>query len=173
MAGPKIFAARHGLLLGGFLIVTILCEGCCFEKKPGGLPKLRSCTITITQEGKPAEGISIMLAPTSGRDCPWAVTGNTNSSGVARIVTHGKYGGAPEGQYKIMLSKQDMDGFDPNSLERPSAAKPMIIYSLIDTQYTDLNTSPLTIEVGRHGANESFEIGPAVREQIDVIAAGP
>lgn len=170
----NVFRKRVSLLfLLGVLVLLVLEMGCSRTPKPDGLPVLRSCKITITQEGKGVEGVTVMLSPKEGENCPWAVTGVTDSGGTAQIQTHGNYRGAPEGTFRVLLSKELIDGANFESMERPSAKNPMIIYSLVDTKYTKLDTTPLELTVGRWGARETFEIGPAVREQTEVVGSGP
>ncbi|MDO5554977.1 MAG: hypothetical protein Q4G68_14570 [Planctomycetia bacterium] len=164
---------RRGIILLTLVSLLLVNEGCGRKKRPNGLPDLRPCKITVTQNGQPAEGVLVMLAPVEGGTCPWAVTGHTDANGTAVIMTHGEYRGAPEGHYKIFLSKQVIEGCDPASMERPSAKNPMYIYTTIEPQYTSLDTTPLTVQVGRRGARTTCDVGPAVHELLEKITTGP
>ncbi|MDR2441007.1 MAG: hypothetical protein LBE12_16730 [Planctomycetaceae bacterium] len=138
-------------------------------QKPNGLPKLFPCTIVITQNGVPVQGILISLVDPTVTE-HWAVSGLTNISGTATIRTHGNFVGAPSGVYKVILSKTEKTGEDDTtSGTLPSQLVPLQIYSLIDTKYNDEATTPLKITVENKKVTETFEIGPAVRILVQTI----
>ncbi|MDR0610799.1 MAG: hypothetical protein LBG58_11865 [Planctomycetaceae bacterium] len=146
--------------------ITLACNR---VQKPNGLPKLFPCTITITQNGVPVQGILISLIDPDVTEC-WTVSGLTNTSGTATIRTHGNFVGAPSGVYKVTLSKTEKTGeYDTMSGTLPSQSVPLQIYSLIDTKYNDETTTPLKITVENKKVIEKFEIGAGVRILIQTI----
>lgn len=87
----------------GSLLLTLGCGGGGVEK-PDHIPDLASCTITITHNGSPVEGASVLLAPESGQ---FSAAGITDSNGVAVVKTDGKYEGAVPGSYKVSVTKRE------------------------------------------------------------------
>jgi hypothetical protein len=136
-------------------------------QKPNGLPKLFPCTITITQNGVPVQGILVSLIDPAVTEY-WAVSGLTNASGTATIRTHGNFVGAPSGVYNVILSKTENSDEHDTILGR-SPSTPLQIFSLIDTKYNEEATTPLKITIENKTVRETFEIGPAVRILIQTI----
>jgi hypothetical protein len=88
------------------LLLLFVCQIGCGSKYPADWPKTYPCTITVTKDGKPYEGVTLVLARTENHGS-WAVAGLTNSSGVAEIETSwtkASVKGAPEGTFKITAS---------------------------------------------------------------------
>ncbi|GHT37239.1 hypothetical protein FACS189427_09930 [Planctomycetales bacterium] len=87
------------------LFLPLLFIGC--SQSPPELKKLRSVTITVTDNGKPLEGVLVALANKSPQT-PRGCSGLTIASGIARIATslgsHSVLGAAP-GEYKVVLEK--------------------------------------------------------------------
>lgn len=85
-----------------FLIVFAGCQG-----KPADVPDMVPCKIVVKNGSSPVSGVSVVLGITSGSGT-WSVSGTTNSSGIATMETvqlGWKGTGAPQGEYKITLSK--------------------------------------------------------------------
>ena len=93
-------------------IITLLAvctfSGCGKEQRPVGFPPLYPCQITIIQGEQPLEGAMVRLMSESSKS-EWITSGNTNSSGLAQLVTHAKFSGAPEGTFKVLVSKTEME----------------------------------------------------------------
>ncbi|MGL6196506.1 MAG: hypothetical protein ACRC2T_16955 [Thermoguttaceae bacterium] len=91
------------------LLGIIICLTGCGSKYPPDWPKTYPCQITVTKDGQPYEGVTIVLARTENHGS-WAVSGITDSSGVAVIETSwtkASSKGAPEGTFQVTLSKSD------------------------------------------------------------------
>lgn len=89
-----------------FLSLCFLAFSGC-ESKPADVPKTVPCKVVVKNGASPVAGVSVVLGITSGNSS-WSVSGTTDSSGVAVMeTTHlgWKGSGAPEGEYKITLSK--------------------------------------------------------------------
>jgi len=88
------------------LLLCVCLFGCGEAKYPPDWPKTYPCTITVTKDGKPYEGVTLTLSRTENHGS-WAVSGLTDASGVAEIETSwtkASEKGAPEGTFKITAS---------------------------------------------------------------------
>ena len=157
-----------------FIVVTVI--GCSGAKRPDGLPKLYPCTITFTQDGQPLEGATIQLFDPAVTD-RWTVSGATNASGTVAIRTHGQYPGAPQGQFKVVVSKTEMEGGGGGYDETVPAKdrkplEPTKVYTLVAKEYTTRESTPLEIVIDGKKKSESFDIGKAERVLIQTIKPG-
>ena len=87
--------------------VAIIIQSGCGQQFPPDWPKTYPTTITVTQDGQPYEGVTLVLTRTENHGS-WAVAGITNASGIAEIETswtHASAKGAPEGTFRVTLSK--------------------------------------------------------------------
>ncbi|MDR0611864.1 MAG: Ig-like domain-containing protein [Planctomycetaceae bacterium] len=148
------------------LCVSFL-SGCHQSLRPKGLPPLHPCTITVTQNGNPVADVSVQLV--SKEESVWPVTGTTDTSGNAVLVTYGQFQGAPVGDYLVVLSKRLTE---PKTPVNEYVSGVTEVYSLIDTQYTQPETSPLEMSVKKGRNTMSFEIGSPVRVLVDTIRPG-
>ena len=164
------------LLLCSFFIVTFACwSGCSRVPRPDDLPVLYPCQLTIIQDGKPLEKAGVTFH-SNDSTFKWTVGGTTDSRGVVTILTHAQFPGAPAGEYKIVVNKTE------SYQERPTQQKPggdgteMIpgspihIFGLVELQYTDLKTTPLTITISKGKNNMDIDVGKAIREKIAVAS---
>ena len=156
----KYFSLIYLCVLGGLCFFAFGCG----PKYPPGMPKLYPVKLTFTQEGKPLELASVMLYPEDS-GMTWGVGGSTDNSGVVTLKTHGEFNGAPAGKYKVCVRKFLMEGELP-TLANPGAPPP-VDYELVDQQYKQPNTTPLTIEI-KAGSNsfEPFDLGEAIKERV-------
>ena len=81
---------------------ALLLGGCFGPKTPDGMPKLEPVTVTVLQGDVPLANATLNLKPlepstTNNFTCG----GTTNEEGVATIVTHGQYKGAPLGSTRL------------------------------------------------------------------------
>ena len=100
----------------------------------------------------------------------WPVSSVTNDSGTAILVTYGQFPGAPEGTYKVVLSKTVYEEIEAATDEYSSAA--VDVYSVIAAEYTEAETTPLTMTIKRGRNTQSFELGEPVRVLVDSIRPG-
>jgi hypothetical protein len=144
-------------------VMPALFSGCGGTPKPEGLPELYPLTIKLTQDGgKPLVDASVRLitmdANTTTR---WNVSGSTNAQGIAVLKTHGEYPGVPVGKYKVVVTKED--------LVYNQSTPPQIIgrFHLVESQYANIVTTPLTIEVKPDTKSAEFDLGQSVREKME------
>lgn len=134
--------------------------GC--SRKPADVPALVPCKIIVKNGSSPVADVSVILGMTTGSDT-WSVSGKTNSSGIADLSTvqmGWKGGGAPQGQYKITLSKtpklerisaEEFDKMSPAEQETYNLEQNKKLAALareIPEVLGSFETTPLTIEVG-------------------------
>lgn len=159
---------------GIILTVLSLFAGCSRGPvRPKEMPELIPCEITILQDGRPLAGALTTLRKP---DCRYTVTGVTDELGVAKIVTHALFEGAPEGEFTVMVEKME----DESSLLPPRPSDPAQIaawedeirkfglihqYQTVDGQYAS-ESSPLKITVAGNETKKEFDVGSAVRNKI-------
>ena len=161
------------LILSLLIIGCLFSSGCGDPSRPKDLPKLYPVKLTFTQEGKPLENAMVVLKNVDP-SFKWSVMATTDATGLADIVSHGQFFGAPEGQYKITVIKEVQEsakGLTPQDENVDPAAsvysRGMItVYTLVEKQYTTEETTPIEITVSRKKADniKSFEVGKSIRE---------
>jgi hypothetical protein len=157
------------------MIPFLFLSGCGKVELPDGMPKPYPVTITITQEGKALEKVSVLLVSDDIALGQWTAGGESNASGKAVIQTLGKYSGVVPGKYKVVLRKREIQSRyqnlpDPNvdrdgyeKARRLYPIQPKDTWDLIDPQYSDQNTTPESIEVLKKKNKMTIEIGAAVK----------
>ena len=149
----------------------------CGPKTPDGMPDLQPTTITVIQDGAPLPEavLNLQSVDTTSK---WTCGGVTDEKGVATIVTHGQYKGAPIGKYKVSVSKVIGDGTPPPPT--PIDAESARIYQeyidsgatyeefdVVDKTFAIVETTTLEVEVVK-GKNElSVDVGSAIHEPIE------
>ena len=141
----------------------------CGPKKPDGIPPLYPAKVTVTKGTTPIADASVFLVGQGGNPGSWAANGITDAKGVAVINTSQggwKSKGAPEGQYKIFITKrpdveedhipeeimEDSDArqrFAAEQLKKLNAA-PKVIPEIL----TNPAQSPLKLNVAKSGTSE-------------------
>lgn len=159
----------------------------CGEQRPQGLPELYPASITITQGGENLAGATVSLFPEDTAISRWPVGGVTDESGKARLVTYGKFEGAPAGKFKVMVNKTVSEG-DPMpdppgpkaSAEERAAYDRAIktgsyeVFQVIAAEYRTANKTSLMVEIAPNGDNAiALDVGQAVKEKdIQASATG-
>ncbi|MDO5553821.1 MAG: hypothetical protein Q4G68_08665 [Planctomycetia bacterium] len=149
-----------------FLAMIIL-FGCKGEKRPEGFPKLYPCSIRVTQDNEPLANANLILYADTDEYDRWSVGGTTNEQGVATIVTNGKFTGAPQGSFTVVITKESQEKRDVAPSGSP---EPEFVFGkacrLVAKDYGAKETSPARVTVkGRTTAQ--IDVGPAVHEVID------
>ena len=164
------------------LLALVAAFGCGGEKLPAGMPKPQSTTITLTLDGKGLADASGTMIPADGGQ--YAAVGTTDANGVAEMKTDGQFKGAVPGEYKIIVGAKDEIDYgelgppptgDPAALEKwnidvekSGGMAQFKRYSLVSTEFTDVENTPLTITV-KDGKNaETFDLGASAREEVEV-----
>ena len=159
---------RISLILG-----LLVCVGCS-SNLPDGLPRLYPCQITVIQDGAPlADAVVTLQSPEAGQ--LWFPMGTTDVSGVAVMDTNGRYPGAPEGVFKVLVFKGVSE---PSRLGPPppedspeygawaarASEEVRNEYIVVDPIYNDAATTPHEIKIETRGRNEmTVDVGKAVR----------
>ena len=150
------------------LLLVLAAAGCGGPKKPDGLPALYPLTIHVTQEGKPLADATVSLVTPDG-SMKWVVGGVTNADGNAKMVTHGKFDGAPEGNFSVMILKTINEGVDEYNAAMTqgdtAAAKKIEVnmWQLVGDDYTLPKTTPIKVDVKKNTKLLEVDAGPAVK----------
>ena len=158
---------KHISVIFAVCCLSSLFSGCGGAEKPNDFPKLYSCTIGITQNGTPVEGVQVVVYDPEANS-RWAVGGITDRNGNAAVRTHGQFVGAPAGKYKVFMTKTISEGKGWDDAESPTRkwVEDIKTYSLIDVQYTTRESSPLELIVESRGVRKVFDIGNPVKALI-------
>jgi len=157
------------------LSIFVVCafSGCGKEERPAGFPTLYPCTITITQEEKPLDGALVRLVPESGSS-QWIVSGKTDASGTAKLSTHAKFAGAPEGTFKVCISKiyETPSQFPPPAKDAPyeeweawraqSNSEQRPKYHHVKPEYDNVKATPHSITITKGKNRQTFDVGEVV-----------
>ena len=155
----KIYQGICCLLLVMFLLIP---TGCNKKKKPEGLPDVWPLTIKLVyDDGTPVGGAVVQMINTDKTlGQRWNTGGKTNDKGEAVMITYGEYPGAPEGNFKVIVNKEEnvFDNADPPQIKER--------YNLIERKYTLIQDTPLTLEVKKDTKVKELTVGKAVREAL-------
>jgi len=158
------------------LLIAVFFIGCGdARKRPEGMPKLYRCTLNFTQKGEPLADALVSLYPVS-QTFSWTISGRTDEKGKAEIFTDSYFKGAPEGDFKVVVYKSEVETpkvpdvlpQNDNEIEKifDKINKNTHEYSHVDIQFTDAKQTPLTLTVKKSKTNETFELGEKVRVKI-------
>ena len=156
-----MYRYRYLLLLSLF----VFC-GCSDASRPGDLPQLFPCVVSVTQGGKPLEEALVEFhAESEQKYRPSAFAG---AEGDAVMRTYG-FPGVPAGKYKITISKTIEDDF----VYRTGDADEQIIvssktYKTVEDLYSNVETTPHAIEITPTSKRTliTLDVGEAVKIQI-------
>jgi hypothetical protein len=149
-----------------FFLLLFAAAGCGGSQRPEGLPPTYPLTIRVLQEGKPLEDATVSLV---SLEVKWVIGGRTNASGEAKMMTHGKYDGAPEGNFNVMISKtlyEGRDEYDAAMTQGDTAAAQKIdvkAFQYVEDKYTLAKETPVKVEVKRDSKLLEVDAGPAVK----------
>lgn len=157
-----------------------LAAGCNRVKLPDGMPELFPMKVTVTQDGKPAEGVEIICHKGS---LGYGVSGVSDSSGVAELKTNGQFKGAPAGEYTVTATKYELT---PSQLgvcpvggparaewEEKFAEEYRPAYNYVNPELRDPATSGLTLSVAKGTAAATLDLGAAVKVEVDEKSRQP
>lgn len=150
----------------------------CNEPRLEGMPDTYPTSITITQDGAPLAGATVVLYPEDSSLTRWPVGGITDEQGKADMMTSSKYAGAPAGKFKVIVSKTVTEG-DPlpkhpgqgatrdqiNEYDRALKTGKFEIFKVVEKTYRTAGTTTLNVEVSAAGENNlTHDVGKAVKE---------
>jgi len=163
------------LTLTVFLPLALAVTGCNSDNKLEGMPDLiRNASITVTQNQEPLPDAQVILSSADG-SVTWTVGGTTDASGVAKLVTHGQYPGAPAGKFKVTVTKQErpVSKIDPTgkspeefAAEQARAGEDLTAYDLVDRQFASASTTPALVELSAASPSATVDVGKSVRIKI-------
>lgn len=153
-----------------FSLTALVCLGGvvgCGRPKPDGMPKLVPCSVKVIQDGAPLEEATVTFHGPDG--FKWAVSGTTDANGVAKMHTHGAYPGAPEGEFKVTITKNVVEtaAIDPNASASVTVSGGSS-YDLVDASFKTKDSTPLSIVVSGK-TSEEFDVGAAVRDAVQAL----
>ncbi|MDR0611127.1 MAG: carboxypeptidase-like regulatory domain-containing protein [Planctomycetaceae bacterium] len=168
---------RFSLLLIVLIVLIISCQY--RPSLPPDIPPLTICKITVTQNGEPLDGASVILHSVSEMET-WRVSGVTNANGVAVLFTNGLFEGVPQGKYKITVSKAEQEtddippcpesgshGYEEWMKKYENIPRSSNTYSLVEKQYSMFSVTPLEIDVsGKKVIEMKIDVGKKVREKL-------
>ncbi|MGL4943878.1 MAG: hypothetical protein ACRC46_11895 [Thermoguttaceae bacterium] len=137
-------------------LVCVTVFGCGGATRPDGLPKLVPCTLTIQYEdGSPVADAMVALAPENIEMGKFSMSGKTNASGQVVIRTHGDFSGAPEGKYRVTVSKVDwVDSGKTDETGSPiMKANPHVA-----SEFSSGVNSPLSLTIGVSSVKETLKV---------------
>ena len=143
-------------------LLLCVCAGCDKNsERPADLPEDMTPTkITITQEGKPLEGASVLLEYDTPMKYP--TSGITDEKGVATMVTYG-FAGAQQGTAKVVVIKLVTEG-ETQGEEYGKKGEYGTDFHVVDAKYRTKETTDLEITIGKKNVKETFEVGAPVHE---------
>jgi hypothetical protein len=128
--------------------------------RPADLPEdMSPCSITITQDGTPVEGATVALEYET--PVKYQTSGTTDAKGVAIMMTYG-HAGAQQGTAKVLVSKLVTEGAS-EAEDYGESGEMGQDFETIDLKYKAVDTTDLTITIGKDNVAESFEVGAPVR----------
>lgn len=151
------FIMLNNLLL--VMFVTCCCSGCSGAGKGHERQPVYKVTGVLTRKGEPVEGALIRLLPMGG-ERPGAVA-TTDPEGKFELTTYEKGDGACEGDYVILITKEQVsmssvssgseeaaDYVPPDDVGPPRAPK-----NLLPAKYANPALSGLRARIERQGPN--------------------
>ncbi len=139
------------------------------------MPKLQPTRITIVQEGGPCVDANVQLVKKDDLNYKWLAGGRTDDKGVCVVKTQGRYTGAPEGEFQVVVykttrlesetRKNTPEPQDPAEAKEwiKKVAEEELEFEEIDPKYKNYATTDLTISIAAGKNEATFDVGPKVR----------
>ncbi len=165
----------YSAALAALTCLATLASGCAREKTPPDMPKLYPTSITVTQDGAPCVDACVQLLKRDDLNYKWLAGGTTDETGTCVVKTMGKFNGAPEGDFNVIVYKTIRNESETRKNVAqptdPAEAREWIKkvaeeekeFDYVDTKYKKVDTSDLTITVSRGKNAVAFEVGPEVK----------
>ncbi|MGY8770849.1 MAG: carboxypeptidase-like regulatory domain-containing protein [Pirellulales bacterium] len=141
------------------LLLSLVGCGNSSVTKPDHIPDLTPCTITLTYNGQPVEGATVIAASQGGK---YSAAGTTDAAGVAVMKTDALYDGVVPGDFKVSVTKRtqtdapevDLDAPEPEPEELGLAETPVFFEYLVPEKYASLGTAGLKFSVSEGTPHE-------------------
>lgn len=152
--------------------------GCKPSQMPEGMPKpIKGVEVTVTQEGAPLADAAVTFVAEDGSTNKWFVRGKTGANGVAKMMTYGKFEGAPAGKFKVVITKREETpskitpptGDDPNAVAAYQEAvekEVRPLYDLVDPVYSSPKTTKVEVDISSGSLKHAIDVGKAVRVEM-------
>ncbi len=152
-----------------FLVSAVSILGC-GQKCPDNFPDIFPCVIRLTQENQPLEGATVVLNSSSPELNRWAVSGISDAEGSVVLKTNGKYIGAPEGEFTVTVTKEEIiyKGGEKIVDGEKIQAKPEK-FSLVEQIYNQPETSSLKVKIEKKKNQIELNVGKKVRIPVAII----
>jgi hypothetical protein len=142
---------------GIFVLFTAAIVGCTRrvdDKWTKMRPQVFPATGTVTYQGKPCAGATVMFEANSPDEKARGkvAIGHTDSAGGFRMKTFKEYEGVVAGPHRISITKSEfIQNLPPNP--DPTIDYPLIEKPLLPAKYKEFQTSGLTVDVSPDGPN--------------------
>jgi hypothetical protein len=143
--------------------LLLLVTGCIQRRLPEGMPPLYHVTLEFLQDDKPLAEASVILFPET-ENGKWFAGGVTDLQGKLKPMTLGRYQGVAAGKYKVTVSKFEVDEMSVKKMENSSVYE---YYHLVDPQFAETVTTPLSLEISENNSTKTFNVGTAIRKKLD------
>jgi hypothetical protein len=173
---------NYRLIVLYLLVSTVLfLSGCGGEQLPPGIPKLYPATITVVQDGHPLAGAEVIIL-NADPSTNWSAGGVTDSNGVLKLKTMGRYAGAPLGTYKVSVSKIEVPDItlpsdvpdDPAERKEYNRIVKEIennTFYIVDPKFK-LGRSQLKVEITPSNLHHEVDVSPAIRVKVPPAQQG-
>jgi hypothetical protein len=169
-------SAFSWFLLSAGMVCCVL-TGCnSGRKKPEGLPKLYRCVINLTQEDSAVNDALVTLRAGDAASGAWTYSGRSDKNGKAVIFTDGYFEGVPAGEYKVLVSKVELEE-PPLPEVLPTDRKELSKvyekieagtkqYNTVSPEYSSEKKTALAVTVLKKKNEFSFDLGKKIRQQF-------
>lgn len=159
---------KKSVALFSLALVAVVAVGCGKSNKPSDMGELGGCVVKVTQDGAPLEGADVIFHAQDPANQKYTPSGRTNEKGEAVIRTYGLEG-VPAGEYKVTVAKLHIeDGEVVVAEDGSETVERGAEYQVVEAEYRDVNTTPLTITVTDPMTEvPTFDVGAPVNQEMD------
>ena len=129
------------------------------------MPALYPCTLVITQDNRPLEGAVVALFHQDSSLQQWTAGGVTDQSGKVALKTQGRYDGVVEGDYKVTVTKTEVEPGVLLNAETEEAI-PGKTWTLVEPHFGNVASTPLTFRMPGKKVSETLDVGIAIRQEM-------
>jgi len=131
------------LTLAGILMTSVIQLEGCSGRKDENLPETVAISGTVTYQGKPVPGATVMLYPVQGRK---PASGLSDDTGQFTLTTFNKNDGALPGEHKVTVNAYEST---PTGLSMKSS---------VPEKYANQSSSPLTVTISKTDPELKLEL---------------
>jgi hypothetical protein len=138
---------------------------------------LYQCIIHLTQEGIVVDDALVTLCVGNTQSKTWTYSGRSDENGKTVIFTDGYFEGVPLGEYKVLISKIEIEepplpDILPTDRKKLSEVYEKIEagtkqYNTVSSVYSSEETTTLSITIEKKRINEfSFDLGKKIHQRL-------